>query len=304
MAAGSRRLDWSAITAFAPLVALAPPWLVAIAVFWVPFGVWGDVTFQLFAAAHLALGIVLFSRPVQRLVFARMLGARNPTRAELDRLQPAWTEVAGANRMQPSRFVLAVVEGDDVNAFACGGHLLVVSSFAVERLSHDELCGVLAHELSHHLGGHTIALTIAQWMSLPVLFLARVGFALRDLSIGITNAVAYRWPLVRLVGSMVWLVLTVASLVLLIGPNLSRILSNIVGRPAEFQADRRAFRMGFGNELMSALQRMIGTEERRTIGAAFLTSHPPALDRVVRLDTMIRRDARRGRRGGFPNSPR
>ena len=131
MAAGSRRLDWSAITAFAPLVALAPPWLVAIAVFWVPFGVWGDVTFQLFAAAHLALGIVLFSRPVQRLVFARMLGARNPTRAELDLLQPAWAEVAEANRMQPSRFVLAVVEGDDVNAFAAGGER-VDASIAIE----------------------------------------------------------------------------------------------------------------------------------------------------------------------------
>ena len=256
------------------------------------------------SSAFAALGIVLFSRPVQRVVFARMLGARNPTRAEINVLQPAWNEVAEANRMQPSRFVLAVVEGDDVNAFACGGHLLVVSSFAVEHLSHDELCGVLAHELSHHLGGHTIALTIAQWMSLPVLFLARVGFALRDLSIGITNAVAYRWPLVRLVGSMVWLVLTMASLVMLLGPNLSRVLSNIVGRPAEFLADRRAFRMGFGNELMSALQRMVGTEERRGIGAAILTSHPPALDRVIRLDSMIRRDARRGRRGGFPNSPR
>lgn len=304
MATGSRRLDWSAVTAFAPLVALAPPWLVAIAVFWLPFGLWGDVTYQLFAGAHLALGIVLFSRPVQRLVFARLLGARNPTGAELRRLTPAWNEVAQANQMRPDRFVLAVVEGDDVNAFACGGHLLVVSSFAIEHLSHEELCGVLAHELSHHLGGHTIALTIAQWMSLPVLFLARTGLALRDLSIGITNAVAHRWPLVRLVGSMVWLVLTVVSLVLLIGPNLSRILSNIVGRPAEFQADRRAFRMGFGHELMSALQRMIGTEERGGIGAAILTSHPPAVDRVVRLDSMIRRDARRGRRGGFPNFPR
>lgn len=304
MAAGSRRLDWSAVTAFAPLLALAPPWLVAVAVFWLPFGLWGDVTFQLFAGAHLALGIVLFSRPVQRVVFARLLGARTPTRAELARLEPAWDEVAEANSVQPTRFVLAVVEGDDVNAFACGGHLLVVSSFAIEHLSHEELCGVLAHELSHHLGGHTIALTIAQWMSLPVLFLARTGLALRDLSIGITNAVAHRWPLVRLVGSMVWLALTVVSLVLLIGPNLSRLLSNIVGRPAEFQADRRAFRMGFGNELMSALQRMVGTEERTGIGAAILTSHPPAIDRVVRLDAMIRRDARRGRRGGFPNTPR
>jgi len=300
MAAGSRRFEWSAIAAFAPLVALAPPWLVAISVFWLPFGLWGDVSLQLFASAHLALGIVLFSRPVQRVVFARLLGARSPRRSELDRLERAWDEVAAANHMDPDRFVLAVVDGDDVNAFACGGHLLVVSSFAIERLSHDELCGVLAHELSHHLGGHTVALTIAQWMSLPVIFFARLGLALRDLSIAITNAVANRWPLVRLIGSMVWLVLTAASLVFLAGPGLARILSNIVGRSAEFQADRRAFRMGFGHELMTALQRMVGSEGRRGLGDAILTSHPPAIDRVVRLDSMIRRDARRGRRGGFP----
>ena len=45
---------------------------------------------------------------------------------------------------------------DELNAFACGGHLVVVTTFAIDELPEHELAGVLAHELSHHLGMHTV----------------------------------------------------------------------------------------------------------------------------------------------------
>ena len=143
----------------APVVALLPVWLIAIGLIWLPLGMASDVSYFFFASMVMLFGVILFSRPVQRIVFARMLGARPPTSRELLALQPAWNIVSQANHFSSNRFVLAVVDSDETNAFACGGHLLVVSSYAIDHLRQDQLTGVLAHELSHHMGGHTVALS-------------------------------------------------------------------------------------------------------------------------------------------------
>ena len=47
-----------------------------------------------------------------------------------------------------------VIDSDELNAFACGGHLVVVTSFAFRRLTARQLAGVLAHELGHFLSLH------------------------------------------------------------------------------------------------------------------------------------------------------
>jgi Zn-dependent protease with chaperone function len=284
-----RHVDSSAFTALAPLAVLFPPWVVAIFVMWIPVGLTTPVDFLAFAAVALVGCVVLFLRPVQRIVFVRLLGARTPTSVELERLEPAWREVARANSMDPSRFVLAVVDADDLNAFACGGHLLVVSSFAVENLTDDELTGVLAHELSHHLGGHTVALTIAQWMSIPVLGVARLGIRLRNLSDQATSRFGARSTLLRIAGVAITLVLTGASRLLLLGLLLSQMLGNFVGRGSEYHADRRAFEMGFGRELLNALRHVSNKQGRVEAHAGMVVmSHPPARTRIARLEAMMR----------------
>ena len=56
---------------------------------------------------------------------------------------------------------------------------------------------MLAHELSHHLGMHTVALTIRHWLSLPVVLLARIGFWLENVARAATDAFAASrrcWP--------------------------------------------------------------------------------------------------------------
>jgi Zn-dependent protease with chaperone function len=59
---------------------------------------------------------------------------------------------------------------------------MVVSRWAVDNLTEDELTGVLAHELSHHLGMHTVALTVNQWLTIPVVLFARVGYFLQNVA--------------------------------------------------------------------------------------------------------------------------
>lgn len=294
-----RRVDGYAVAAIAPVVALIPAWLVAVAAFWWVVQFFVAVSFAVFALAWLLTGTLLFLRPVQRLVLIRLLGARTPTRDENDALQNAWRPVAQANHIPLGKFVLSVTDSEDLNAFASGGHLVVVSSWAIKNLSRNELSGVLAHELSHHMGMHTVALTVGQWLSIPIIVLARIGFFFQNIAQAATDTFARQSAGASLVGRTVAGTLTIVSWVFLSMISLSQIVSNVAGKGAEFKADETAVTMGFGRELRDALRLVIasGNGERATHWRdRIVTAHPPARTRVARIDAQLRKNPPQNRR--------
>ena len=283
----------------APVVALLPVWLIAIGLIWLPMKLISDVSYIFFSSMAMLFGVVLFSRPVQRIVFARMLGARQPTPHELLALQPAWNVVSQANHFLPNRFVLAVVDSNETNAFACGGHLLVVSSYAIEHLRQDQLTGVLAHELSHHMGGHTVALTISQWMSLPVVGLARLGIWIRNSAQRATSKFTEQYVAARFFVQALTTLLTAISYLLLSGFKAAQVLNSKVGRASEYRADARAAQMGFGHELVSALRNVDKHEVQKCMRlrpTLSTSTHPPAGTRVAKLEALLKRDLAHKRR--------
>jgi Zn-dependent protease with chaperone function len=294
-----RRVDGYAVAAIAPVVALIPAWLVAVAAFWWVVQFFVAVSFVVFALAWLLTGALLFLRPVQRLVLIRLLGARTPTRDENDALQNAWRPVAQANHIPLGKFVLSVTDSEDLNAFASGGHLVVVSSWAIKNLSRNELSGVLAHELSHHMGMHTVALTVGQWLSIPIIVLARIGFFFQNIAHAATDTFARQSAGASLVGRTVAGTLTIVSWVFLSMISLSQIVSNVAGKGAEFKADETAVTMGFGRELRDALRLVIasGNGERATHWRdRIVTAHPPARTRVARIEAQLRKNPPQNRR--------
>jgi len=294
-----RRIDSHAVTALAPLVALFPAWLAAIAALWWVIQLFIWTPFYIFALVAFFLGGVLFLRPAQRLVLRKLLGARAPTRQERDALHHAWNVVTQANHISSQQYVLAVADSDELNAFATGGHLVVVSSWAISNLSHDELCGVLAHELSHHIGMHTIALTVGQWLTIPIIVLARIGFLLQNIAHAATDTFAKRSPWAAFAGRTVAGVLTIVAWLFLSMITVSQIIGNAVGKGAEFKADETVVDMGFGRQLRNALRIVVdsGNGVRHTHWRdRLVTAHPPARTRVARLEAHIRRTQREQRR--------
>lgn len=294
-----RRLDGYAVAAIAPVVALIPAWLVAVAAFWWVVQFFVNISFLLFSLAWLFSGALLFLRPVQRLVLIRLLGARPPTRDENDALQSAWRPVAQANHIPIGKFVLSVTDSEDLNAFASGGHLVVVSSWAIQNLSRNELSGVLAHELSHHIGMHTIALTVGQWLSIPIIVLARIGFFFQNIAHAAADTFARQSTGAALVGRTIAGTLTIVSWVFLSMISLAQIISNVAGKGAEFKADETVVAMGFGRELRDALRLVIasGNGERATHWRdRIVTAHPPARTRVARIEAQLRMNPPRNRR--------
>ncbi|MEO8267172.1 MAG: M48 family metalloprotease [Ilumatobacteraceae bacterium] len=291
MTSTRRRIDSSAVSAFLPVVAVIPLWLLALAVVWLPLRVVWHISFVALALGYLAAVLLLFLRPVQVVILAPLLGARRPTRHERAALDIAWRSVLQANQLPRRRFVIAVLPVDELNAYACGGHLVVVTSYAIDMLPRDELSGVLAHELSHHLGSHTIALTIGHWLSLPVFVLARIGFFLQNVATAATRTFARGSSSLTVIGQLASALLMAASWVFLSGLLLSNAISNVVGRNAELQADRRAVSMGFGRPLASALRRVIGErrgERPTTLRERLAATHPPARTRVAQIEALLR----------------
>ena len=291
----SRQIERSAVTALVPVAALVPFWLLAMAVAWAPLHVLFDVPYWAVPVGWLALGCLLLVPTVQVTVLGRMFGARRPSPDELAVIAPIWRDLAAKANQPHYRYSIRVIDSDELNAYACGGNLLIVTSFAIDALTERELSGVLAHELSHHLGLHTVALTIGHWLAYPVLLLARVGFYLQNVARAATDSFVSHSAALTALGRVAAGLLTTISWVFLAALYASDALANIVGHGSEFEADRRAVRMGYGRPLVDALRAVIrlGGGARAVGWRARLTStHPPARTRVARIEAMMRHPSR------------
>lgn len=279
------------MAALLPVAALVPFWLLALAVLWLPLWLIADVPYWVVPVGWLLAGLALFVPSVQALVLTPVFGARKPSAEELAVITPIWRELAVAANLPQYRYSIRVIDSDELNAFACGGHLLIVTSFALDELTDRELAGVLAHELSHHLGLHTAALTIGHWLSLPVLLLARFGFYLQNVARAATDSFAAHSAALTAIGRILAAFLNAVAWVFLAALHASDALSNVVAQGSEFEADRRAVRMGYGRALADALRTVIRLGGGyRAIGwrARLASSHPPARTRVARIEAMLR----------------
>ncbi len=287
----TRQLEASAVSAFGPTFVILPFCLAALALLWWLVQLAWHVPYWLFALVYCLGAALLFIRPVQAAVLTPLFGARRPSADERALIEPLWRQIAQANHLPADRYMLRVLPLDELNAFACGGHLVVVTTFAIEELPRRELAGVLAHELSHHLGMHTVALTIRHWLSLPVVLLARIGFWLENVARAATDAFATESSAPAAVGRVLAALLTVLSWPFVAALYLADSAGNVVGHRSEFQADRRVVRMGYGRNLSAALRRVIALGgSHRPVGwrQRMAATHPPARTRVALIDAMLR----------------
>ncbi len=278
-----------------PVIAIVPFCVLALFVIWLPIGLLTDVRYWWVLAGFGVAGLALFSRTVQVSILTPLLGARPPSPEEQAVIAPLWAQIAQANQLPADRYVVRVLPSDELNAYACGGHLVVVTTFALDELDGGQLSGVLAHELSHHLGLHTVSLTVGHWLSVPVVLLAWVGLSMENVAQAAADSFGKRSAAVATAGTLLATVMRVVSSVFTAALRGSDALSNLVGHESEFEADRRAVRMGFGQQLASALRQLLATSgSGRPIGwrARLATSHPPARTRVARIEALMRHPAR------------
>jgi STE24 endopeptidase len=293
-------LEASTAAVVIPALLLLPVSLVTLFPVWVAIGlVVSDRVpmppYPLFFLGYLALGLTTFTRPVARGLLVALYGARTPTASERRDLRPVWKAVLRRTRLPRGRFTLLVVDDHDLCAVAVGGPIVLVTTGAINGLAADELEGVLAHELAHHLGPHDVVLSLSQWLAAPLVWLGSVGDIMSKVGCLIMILFgALFFLVVPLLGVLAGAAVLIFALVLLVGGRVAGLLGNLVGRHSEYYADALTVDLGFGEELAGAIDRFLRqgyeADRRRSVGQRLFGNHPPLPRRLSRINRRVAED--------------
>jgi heat shock protein HtpX len=252
-------------------------------------GTGGMVIAFLFAA-----GTNLFAYWNSDKMVLRMYGAREVDETSAPDLVHIVRQLSQADGLPMPKVFIA--ENDQPNAFATGRspeHAAVCATTGLlNRVSKEELAGVIAHELSHVKNRDTLTMTIVATMAGAVSMLANFAFFLgggdrRNNPLGFAGTI----------------------LVMLFAPIAAMLVQMAVSRTREFEADRYGAKLsGRPLWLASALQRIEESAERidnpeadahpatahmfiinPLHGGALSTmfsSHPSTAERIARLEAM------------------
>ena len=240
------------------------------------------------------MGGAFISLQMSRFIAKRATGVRlvdgKTGHAELDWLHATVQRLTQqANLPMPE---VGVYESPEVNAFATGPSksrsLVAVSTGLLRSMRHDEVEGVLGHEVAHIANGDMVTMTLLQGViNAFVMFLARIiAFALANRGNSRddrSNGVSY-------------LVVFVLEIVLGI---LGSLITAWFSRQREFRADRGGATLAGRERMIGALRRLAANRELvdtrhqalatlKISGArswmVFFSTHPPLETRIAALE--------------------
>jgi len=199
-------------------------------------------------------------------------------KAEKERLTPLLAEVCSAyakidGESTYSRNVkLYIQESMNINAFAFGRETLVLTKGSIDLLSDEALKGLIAHELAHFHHSDTGRALFAYVANFPLTVLMK---KLRQINSSLDtglikflfNVVFYLFVLIEFLGDIIMMQ---------------------HNREQEYEADKRALRWGFGEELAGVLIQIyqISMEKPKSIGEMIKATHPPITKRIERLEDL------------------
>jgi Zn-dependent protease with chaperone function len=215
---------------------------------------------------------LLLLRPFEHLVVTLLPGLRHAQDGEYQHLARSLQRVYARHPFPRRRWVIAIEDGEQLNAATSGRHVLSFTESALQ-LPAPLLDAVVAHELSHQSAGDTVVKAFRWWFVLPVRLVVRV------VRLGAWVAVAA--GILGGVSVLIAVVLTGLMYVLLLPLTLLLPLNAAIERRNELAADRLAATSGFRDELVALLTLFLGTERRHSSRWSEMISTHPTVD--VRL---------------------
>jgi len=196
---------------------------------------------------------------------------------------------------------VGIYDSPEVNAFATGPTksraLVAVSTGLIERMSPEEVEGVLGHEIAHVANGDMVTMTLLQGViNAFVMFLSRaIAFAIAQAARGDRDDREGGFS-----HGMFYMVSFLLEIVFMI---MGSIVVAWFSRWREFRADAGGARLAGRQSMISALEKLRRTYElvdpaaqpavqtlkisgRGTGLLRFFSSHPPLEERIERLRTL------------------
>jgi heat shock protein HtpX len=175
-----------------------------------------------------------------------------------------------------------------VNAFAIGRQTIAVTRGALNTFNTEELKGIIAHELGHMTYGHTKALLLTH---IGNIFFSIIVFVLRIL-LYICEFISSITARMNVVGLVFWLIAFITSIIfeisVFIFVNLGDLILSLNSRKNELQADKFAYDIGMGHQMISALYLLqkISINQKLKISEKLKASHPYIADRIGQLERL------------------
>lgn len=209
------------------------------------------------------------------------------TRREKDYLIPLFEEIYEDVKQEYQNLPhmeICMIDSLTVNACAMGRHTIAVTRGVVETFTEDELKGVLLHEIGHIVHGDTKATLLnlignglfsigVIIIKLALLILDLLLLPLFNETKGITVLVT---SFIRFIFNLLLFAFTLTG----------NIILSINSRSNEYSADYFAYKMAYGEELISALyllQKMSLGENMKLV-QRMQASHPHIAKRIGRLE--------------------
>jgi len=261
----------------------------------------------LIIAFFFAAGMNFFSYWYSDKIVLRMYNAREATPGQAPELYGLVHNLANRAGLPTPR--VYIIPKDSPNAFATGRNpenaVIAVTEGLLKIMNHDELAGVLGHELAHVNNRDILIGSIAATMAGAIMMLASIA----------------RWSAIFGVGSddnegMGGFGLIIMSI---LAPIAAVLIQTAISRSREYMADASGARFAQNNEgLASALEKLGSYSGKRPMDAnpstahmfivnplsgqkmtRLFSTHPPLNDRIARLRGFQAPKASSGHSGGM-----
>ncbi len=210
------------------------------------------------------------------------------TRKEKEYLLPIYEEVYENAKQKDTKLSnninLYIIDNMYVNSFAIGRKTIAVTMGAIQTFSQDELKGVIAHEFGHLSNGDTKALllsTIGNGIFSILILILKFIFIITDLIFSFM-----RIPFANIFTLIASFLFDVGVIVF---SYVSQIILSVNSRKNELSADRFAFDIGYGEELMYSLYilQKISLPQNLKLIDRLRASHPNTAKRIEQLENLL-----------------
>ena len=229
--------------------------------------------------------------PIGEWILGLMSGARRMTRVDMrNRMIPIITRVhnkALAKTPDMTRIInLKVMYDPNPNAFALGRHTICVTEGLFD-LPDEMIEGILAHEMGHlachHTdiqlwigGGNFIITLVFLFMKMLAAIMTFIGSLFASSKDDLSQGFGCAFSIVGLICSlMIWLWTKFCMLFLMWS-----------SRANEYVADKYAMEIGYGYELVAALDSIGTGMPQNSFMKALYSSHPETHDRIGKLQEL------------------
>ena len=231
--------------------------------------------------------------PMGEYVLRLIKNYRRPsTQQEKEYLLPLFEEVLeNAKQIDPKlsdNISILIMDDMFVNSLAAGRRTIAVTRGAIATFTADELKGILAHELGHISHGHTKAVmltTVGNLLFTGLVWLLKMIFVIAELILRMVERFQIVFTILKFVTIFIRFMIDLSMIIFV---HLSEIILALNSRANDIQADKFAYEVGYGKELISGLYvlQKISINAKTTLLDRIKAPHPHVSIRLEHLENL------------------